>query len=61
MHLTIDIDVDALSGEPAAEIGRILRYWAGAMKQLDLTPGLSHDLMDSEYKAVGTLAVTNRS
>jgi hypothetical protein len=58
MHLTIDIDVEALSGDPAAEIGRILRYWAGAMKQIELSPGLEHELMDSEYRPVGKLAVT---
>ena len=58
MHLTIDIDIDALSGEPEAEVGRILRYWAGALKQVTLAPGLEQDLMDSEYQPVGRLVVT---
>ena len=38
--MTLDIDLDALSGDHATEIGRILRYWGGAMKQLDLTQPL---------------------
>jgi hypothetical protein len=55
MHLTLDIDLDALTGDHATEIGRILRYWGGAMKQLDLTRPLEHELSDSEYKNVGVL------
>jgi hypothetical protein len=58
MHFTIDIDIDALSGDVAAEVGRILRYWAGALKQMELREGLEHDLMDSEYRPVGKLRVT---
>jgi hypothetical protein len=34
---------------------RILRYWGGAMKQLDVTQPMEHELSDSEYKIVGTL------
>lgn len=55
MHLTMDIDLDLLTGDPATEIGRILRYWGGAMKQLDLTRPLAHELSDSEYRNVGVL------
>ena len=57
MHFTIDIDIDALTGETEAEIGRILRYWAGALKQMELRPGLEHELRDSQYKPVGTLTI----
>jgi hypothetical protein len=55
MRLTFDIDLDALTGDHAVELGRILRYWAGAMKQLDLTQPAEHELSDSEYKIVGVL------
>lgn len=55
MHLTLDIDLDELTGDPATELGRILRYWGGAMPQLDLTAPLQHDLADSEYKTVGVI------
>ena len=53
--MTLDIDMDALTGDPATEVGRILRYWGGAMKQLDLTQPMEHELSDSEYKIVGVL------
>ena len=57
MRLTLDLDLDALGGDAAAEAGRILRYWAGAMGQMDLTQPTRHDLMDSSYQEVGTIAV----
>jgi hypothetical protein len=37
------------------ELGRILRYWGGAMKQRDeLEPGDSQDIYDSAYNRVGS-------
>jgi hypothetical protein len=57
MHMTLDIDLDALTGDHATELGRILRYWGGAMKQLDLTQPSRHDLSDSEYRVVGVLTL----
>lgn len=55
MHLTLDIDLDAVTGDPADEAGRILRYWGGAMKQLDLTTPAEFALADSAYATVGVL------
>jgi hypothetical protein len=55
MHLTLDIDLDALTGDHASETGRILRYWGGAMKQLDLTQPFEYELSDSDYKGVGAI------
>jgi hypothetical protein len=55
MHLTLDIDLDAVTGDPADEAGRILRYWGGAMKQLDLTASAEYPLADSAYATVGVL------
>jgi aminoglycoside phosphotransferase (APT) family kinase protein len=47
------------SADPRAELGRILRYWGGAMKQLDgLAPGQRQDIYDSGYAKVGSWAVT---
>lgn len=57
MRLTLDLDLDALGDDAAMEAGRILRYWAGAMDQMDLRQPAHHDLMDSSYQAVGTIAV----
>lgn len=58
MRFVIDIDLDAVSGAPEQEVGRILRFWAGALKQMELEPGTEHELSDSEYKVVGHLRVT---
>lgn len=55
MRLTLDIDLDLLTADHATEVGRILRYWGGAMKQLDLTQPLEYELSDSEYRTVGML------
>lgn len=55
MRLVVDINVDDIKGDAQDEIGRILRYWAGAMTQIELTSGTEHQLMDSSYSPVGTL------
>jgi hypothetical protein len=56
--LEVDLDAGALGGEDrAAELGRILRYWGGSMKQVELTPGARQDLYDSNYAAVGSWRV----
>ena len=52
--LEVDLDAGALAGERRAEeLGRILRYWGGAMKQVPLDVGSRQDLMDSDYTVVG--------
>lgn len=58
MRLHLDLDLDALGDDAPAEAGRILRYWAGAMGQLDLHAAVRHELMDSGYRPVGTLTLT---
>ncbi|OKX78586.1 hypothetical protein [Corynebacterium glutamicum] len=58
MKLTIDIDLDAIADDPAGEAGRILRYWAGALSQMDLSAEAEHALMNSTYDAeVGTIKI----
>jgi hypothetical protein len=53
--LEVDLDAGALAGEDrAAELGRILRYWGGAMKQVSLEAGARQDLSDSDYAVVGS-------
>jgi hypothetical protein len=52
--LEVDLGAGALAGEHRAEeLGRILRYWGGAMKQVPLDAGSRQDLMDSDYTVVG--------
>ena len=58
MKLSLTIDLDALTGDTAAEVGRILRYWGGAAKQLDWSQPLEQALYDSEYREVGVLRTT---
>lgn len=59
MKLTIDIDLEAIVDDPAGEAGRILRYWAGALSQMDLSAEAEHALMNSTYDAeVGTIKIT---
>jgi len=53
--LEVDLDSGALAGEDrGAELGRILRYWGGYMKQMELVPGARQDLSDSAYVVVGS-------
>jgi hypothetical protein len=53
--LEVDLDAGALAGEHrAAELGRILRYWGGSMKQVPLAVGEHQDLYDSDYAPVGS-------
>ena len=59
MRFVIEIDLDAVTGVPEQEVGRILRFWAGALKQMELVPGTEHELSDSEYKVVGHLRVSS--
>jgi hypothetical protein len=41
------------------ELGRILRYWGGAMKQFDaLEPGHKQDIYDSSYNCVGSWTIS---
>jgi hypothetical protein len=52
--LEVDLEAGKLAGDRRAEeLGRILRYWGGAMKQIELTFGARQDLSDSDYVVVG--------
>jgi hypothetical protein len=51
----VDLEAGKLAGDRRAEeLGRILRYWGGAMKQIELTSGARQDLSDSDYAVVGS-------
>lgn len=53
MKFELTVDLDHLTGEAAAELGRILRYWAGATRSLDLTTPQQQAIYDSAYTEVG--------
>ena len=59
MRFVMDIDLDAITDKPADEVARILRYWAGALPQMELAAGVEQELMDSPYSPVGHLRVTD--
>ena len=52
--LEVDLETGALAGDRRGdELGRILRYWGGSMKQVPLDAGARQDLYDSGYTRVG--------
>lgn len=51
MKFILQIDLDQIEGDPAAELGRALRYWGGATKELDLAKEQRIEIMDSSYQA----------
>ncbi|MFF7734287.1 MULTISPECIES: hypothetical protein [unclassified Streptomyces] len=51
--LEVSLDDAAPAKDPAAELGRILRYWAGNLHHYALTPGDEAAIYDSEYREVG--------
>jgi hypothetical protein len=56
--LEVDLEAGALAGDArAVELGRILRYWGGAMKQIELAPNSTQTLYDSNYTEVGAWRV----
>jgi hypothetical protein len=58
MRFVLSIDLDKLPEDAGAEVGRILRYWAGAAKDLDYTRPATLALYDSSYAEVGEWAIT---
>jgi hypothetical protein len=61
MKFVLEVDLSAMTadGEAGKELGRILRYWAGGVQQLELKPGQGTDIYDSAYRAVGRWAITD--
>jgi hypothetical protein len=57
--LEINLADMALDGEAGQELGRILRYWGGAMRQVELKPGSGSAIYDSAYREVGRWIVTD--
>ncbi|KAF3468610.1 hypothetical protein [Streptomyces sp. Tu 3180] len=51
--LEVTMDGEALAKDPAGELGRILRYWAGNLRHYPLEPGDGSVVYDSEYREVG--------
>jgi len=54
----LEVDMDRIEGDAGKELGRILRYWGGAMTQVELGAGASQALYDSAYRKVGRWIIT---
>ena len=50
--------MERIEGDAGKELGRILRYWGGAMTQVELGAGASQALYDSGYHEVGRWIIT---
>ena len=58
MRFVLDVNLPDDS-DVRAEVGRILRYWGGAMKDFDaIEPGDKQDIYDSAYNRVGSWSVS---
>jgi hypothetical protein len=56
MRFVLEVDLPDGAGDRRAadELSRILRYWAGGVRQLELGPGAAQDIYDSAYAKVGS-------
>ena len=61
VKFVLEVDISGMTAreETGKELGRILRYWAGAVQQVELKPGQGSDIYDSAYRPVGRWAVTD--
>lgn len=58
MRFVLDVNLPD-DADACDELGRILRYWGGAMNDFDeLEPGDKQDIYDSAYNRVGSWAVS---
>ena len=59
MKFVLEVDLDAMAPDSDAgkELGRILRYWGGAVHQMELKPGQGSVIYDSAYREVGRWAI----
>ena len=43
-----EVDLEAVAGDPAEELGRVLRYWAGNLKHYSFDQPHREAVMDSQ-------------
>lgn len=53
----VDMSTDAVKQNPEAEIGRMLGYWAGNLKNYPMEQGAEEDIYDSEFKPAGSWCI----
>jgi hypothetical protein len=57
--LEVDLDQMTPGSDTGKELGRILRYWAGGVQQIEVKPGQGSAIYDSAYREVGRWAITD--
>lgn len=57
-RFVFEVDLSAVTGDPAEELSRALRYWAGNLKHYDLTEPVTEAVYDSEYAEVGQWTIS---
>lgn len=58
MKFVLEVDMAGFEDNADKELGRILRYWAGAMPQVKLEAGAGSAIYDSAYREVGSWRIT---
>ena len=58
MKFELVVNLDNVSGVPAYELSRILRYWAGAAKSLNMEQAQEQAIYDSAYTEVGSWRIS---
>lgn len=59
MKFILEVDMAQFESNAGKELGRILRYWGGAMDKVELTDGANMQIYDSEYRHVGHWLITD--
>ena len=58
MKFILEVDLAQIDRDAGQELGRILRYWGGAMDKVELADGANQQIYDSEYRHVGHWLIT---
>jgi hypothetical protein len=53
VRFVLEVEMDGFGDDAGKELGRILRYWGGAMQQIEFTPEAGSAIYDSQYREVG--------
>lgn len=59
--LEVEMSEGAVAENPAKELGRILRYWAGNVRHYELKDGDESVIYDSDYRDVGRWRIIEAS
>jgi hypothetical protein len=58
MKFILEVDLAQIDHDAGQELGRILRYWGGAMDKAELADGANQQIYDSQYRHVGHWLIT---